>query len=125
MGVTGLATLIQLNKDKLLEKTVLQDTKLIIDGNNLACFIYEELAIENEGQNSCVLYGGNYHGFGQAVKKFFTVLGECNVEPIVIMDGGDSKTESKNALIDDRFSQKLTNLVKLMSNEYGSSESRR
>ncbi|XP_052770176.1 protein asteroid homolog 1-like [Mya arenaria] len=81
MGVRGLFSLIDENKDVLLADFKLHDTRLIIDGSNLHHFIYNFYHVPSE-------YGGDYDNYANKCKTFFSTLRACKVEPYVVMDGG-------------------------------------
>lgn len=82
MGVRGLATFIARNSNEYFKNYELHDTYLVIDGSCLACHLYKW----HSRCNDC--FGGDYDKYAYTVCKFFALLQECNIEPLVIFDGG-------------------------------------
>lgn len=82
MGVKGLSTFIARNANEYFKAYQLHDTYLLIDGLCLACHLYKW----HSKCNDC--FGGDYDKYAHTVYKFFHILQECNVIPIVIFDGG-------------------------------------
>jgi len=79
MGVTSLTSLIDKNPH-LLEDIKLRDTRVIIDGCNIVYRLYLLDKLDCR-------YGGEYLAFAESVRSFFKLFRNCNVEPIVVMDG--------------------------------------
>lgn len=93
MGIRGLTFYINNNSDYYYEKFSLQNTKLVIDGWCLSSEIYRY-------QSSCnCTFGGDYHQYAKSVETFFEELEKCNVEPIVILDGGWEKKKNKTIFL--------------------------
>ncbi|WAR18553.1 ASTE1-like protein [Mya arenaria] len=100
MGVRGLFTLIDDNKDVLLDDFKLHDTRLLIDGSNLYHYLYTFYHVPGE-------YGGNYDTYAEKCKSFFTALRACKVEPYVVMDGGYNPDNRKwNTVIQRKASRR-------------------
>ena len=107
MGIQGLKSLIEKNRDKLLTPAKLHDTKVIIDGNNLCPALYNMYNLDQR-------HGGNYDELAACTKEFFGVLKKCNIEPYVLLDGG-SNTGRKLDTIKRRASdgiQRCSNVAK-------------
>nr|CAI5832784.1 unnamed protein product [Callosobruchus analis] len=66
MGIPGLTTFIENRADLYMDNYKLHDTSLVIDGNSLACQIYEQ-----SGSNMC--FGGDYDKYGH-IKTVFLKL---------------------------------------------------
>lgn len=82
MGIRGLTTFIRENSYKCMESYQLHDTYLVIDGNNLASHLY----IWHANCYDC--FGGDYDKYAKLIEYFFDLLKQCNVTPLVILDGG-------------------------------------
>lgn len=82
MGVRGLTSYISQNSRLFYEPLQLHDCTLVIDGCSLACQLYIE------SMDYKYMYGGDYDSFAQKVEDFFSVLEQCNVIPVVVIDGG-------------------------------------
>ena len=89
------------SKNDLVVKYRLQDTVLIIDGDNLESGLYAKYLQKNDD----MAYGGDYTHLAVYIESFFTTLKMCNVTPVVIMDGsyGGDKVQTKK----DRFDQRM------------------
>ncbi|XP_031825717.2 protein asteroid-like [Nomia melanderi] len=97
MGIRGLTAI--LNKSPCLRPYNLQNTFLVIDGDNLSHNIYISCTDDSW------IYGGAYDAYAEIVSKFFDKLLECNVTPLVLMDG--SYEDSKLNTVISRLHQKL------------------
>ncbi|KAK4321017.1 hypothetical protein Pmani_008125, partial [Petrolisthes manimaculis] len=82
MGVKSLHTYIQTQLPECLECHTLHNTKVVVDGNNLAHTLYQQCP----GINACL--GGDYDKFAAYVTQYFKSLELCGIFAIVIMDGG-------------------------------------
>lgn len=82
MGIRGLTTFIREHSYKYLESYQLRDTYLLIDGNNLASHLY----LWHTNCYDC--FGGDYDKYARVIEHFFDLLRQCNVTPLVILDGG-------------------------------------
>ena len=88
MGVKGLKSLVDLNKEDILTHQELHDTKVIIDGNNLGYDLYSTFNLD-------LRHNGNYDKFKSCLKKYFDVLRKCNIEPYVVFTGCSNTEERK------------------------------
>ncbi|KAJ3597687.1 hypothetical protein NHX12_001204 [Muraenolepis orangiensis] len=86
MGVKGLYSLLEDNQ--IYEDIRFRDSKLLIDGSNLAYLLYFTSKLE---QN----HGGQYLAFQTYVQSFFTTLKECGIKPYVVVDGGSGTSNIK------------------------------
>ncbi|XP_078047587.1 single-strand DNA endonuclease ASTE1-like isoform X2 [Augochlora pura] len=107
MGVRGLMSFVNTYRKSCHKKYELQNTYLVIDGNNISYHI-----LDSVGHN-CI-FGGNYDVYEEAVSKFFDNLLECNVTPLVLLDG--AYDISKTDIILDRSKQRLENSMTLIKN---------
>lgn len=80
MGIGGLSSYINQHSYEFLQQFQLYDTRLAIDGQNIANEIY--------ASNCDSFFGGDYAVFSKLASDFFDELLECRVTPIVVMDGG-------------------------------------
>lgn len=115
MGIAGLASLVAANP-QLTEGFQLQNTKLIIDGDNFGSRLYNRFASSNGGHNCCSIFGGDYHGYGRAIKRFFEVLRKCNVDPIVVLDGAGLSVAGKDSTVGRRFEASTFKMIRTMKN---------
>lgn len=77
-----MTTFIAKYAERYLEPFELHDCDLVIDGDSLACNLYKDAS----GCNSA--FGGDYDRFYRTVVEFFQLLRDCNVRPLVLLDGG-------------------------------------
>lgn len=84
MGVRGLHTFIAKNERIFIERSLLRDTKLVIDGNALQRVVFEK----SERHKQYADYGGNYVEFAKSVRQFMDALKRCKIEPIIVLSGG-------------------------------------
>uniref|UniRef100_A0A1B6DTK4 Asteroid domain-containing protein n=3 Tax=Clastoptera arizonana TaxID=38151 RepID=A0A1B6DTK4_9HEMI len=82
MGVRGLKTFIDSNQEKFLQDYKLHNCYIVIDGDNIAVKI---LFSENHDSEN---FGGSYYEYAKNIRKFFETLRKCNVNPIIVFDGG-------------------------------------
>ena len=99
MGVKNLNSLLQ--RSQIYQDIPFKDSKLVVDGNNLAHHLY---FMANLDQN----HGGEYQAYQTRVKAFFTALADCGIRPYVVMDGGSGTSDIKLQTIMDRAKQKVT-----------------
>lgn len=104
MGVRGLTTYIERNKNEYLKRHYLRDTYLVIDGNSLCAQLYQHYSKCND------VFGGDYDKFAKCIETFFSLLQQCNVTPIVIFDGGYERKKIKTC------KSRLQNKLKLIQN---------
>lgn len=99
MGVHGLSSFFTLNPD-LSEWKNLHSTKLVIDGNNLIYMIYFISNLE------CI-YGGDYDGYATAIRNYFAAFKACNIEVILVFDGGHDVSNRKLKTAQRRLQERL------------------
>lgn len=92
MGIPGLTTFIANYSERYLENYELHDTYLVIDGNSIACQLYNWYA------NCNCAFGGDYDKYAQCVSEFFDELFKCNVTPLVLFDGGCEDKKLKTVI---------------------------
>lgn len=81
MGVQGLTTIVDKNEKILLKDKNISNTKLVIDGESLIYFLYEN-------RNINLKNGGNYDAYANIIEEFFSALRLHQIYPYVVMDGG-------------------------------------
>lgn len=101
MGIRGLTSFIRQHAHRFHQTYHLEDCYLVIDGCSLACQLY----IHASNCNSA--FGGDYDRYAQTVKDFFLLLTQCNVSPLVIIDGGYEARKLKT--VSQRMKSKLHN----------------
>ena len=99
MGVKNLNSLLQ--RSQIYQDIPFKDSKLVVDGNNLAYHLY---FMANLDQN----HGGEYQAYQTRVKAFFNALADCGIRPYVVMDGGSGTSDIKLQTLMDRAKQKVT-----------------
>lgn len=87
MGVRGLKSFIQRNDDLLIKEYRLYNTFVVID----ACNLIAELIRQSQRHERPDLFGGNMVQFGQYVNNFFDNLNKCNIRPILVFDGAQTR----------------------------------
>lgn len=98
MGVRGLTTYINYNRDAILEQFYLHNSQLVIDGHSLCAQLYSSL-------NCFSAFGGDYDKYAIHVKNFFKNLRKCNVSPYVLFDGSIEARKLRTAY--SRLSSKI------------------
>ncbi|XP_019697277.1 protein asteroid isoform X1 [Harpegnathos saltator] len=101
MGIPGLTTFISNYSERYLENYELHDTYLVIDGNSIACQLYNWYA------NCNCAFGGDYDKYAQCVSEFFDELLKCNVTPLVLFDGGSEDKKLKTIITRTREKTRL------------------
>ncbi|VEN64576.1 unnamed protein product [Callosobruchus maculatus] len=109
MGIPGLTTFIENRADLYMDNHKLHDTSLVIDGNSLACQIYQQ-----SGSNMC--FGGDYDKYGHIIMVFFEALFKCKITPYVVFDGGYESRKMKTII------NRLKNRIKAVENMSGVGE---
>ena len=109
MGVRGLTSYIE-SIGNLGEQIDLQDTKLIIDGDNLCNYLYRE----NGFDCRC---GGQYEAFYSKVVSFFDGLESQRVESFVVLDGAYDKSDKKLETKKKRAQDRIETSERLFKNE--------
>lgn len=113
MGIRGLSTYIHEHLHEVLVKHKLHHRKVVIDGNNLAHILYFECT----GINAA--FGGDYDKYSSFVEEFFKGLQECEVYPIVVMDGGQPLDNKKMNTVRERITNQIQTCLGIMpSNQY-------
>lgn len=88
MGVKGLKSFLENNIDLLSTSIELRNTQLVLDANNV---LLELFAKANQDKNSesykSNIYGANLVAYGEVVRRFFTHLRRCKIEPLLVVDG--------------------------------------
>ncbi|XP_057366157.1 protein asteroid homolog 1-like [Daphnia carinata] len=107
MGIKGLSSYIQARSEKCLEDFKLHNSKIVIDGSNLLHFLY--LACPK--QNAC--FGGDYNIFCDYVREIFRLLKKCNINAIVVFDGGMDVGDRKQKTRLLRAKQKIVASIKV------------
>lgn len=82
MGVRGLTTYVEGNRN-FLQHVKLRDSRLVIDG----CSLYYSLYYNGLDQP----HGGDYDAFALLLSQFLSALKACNIQPYVVLDGGNDK----------------------------------
>lgn len=100
MGVRGLQTFLK-NNPQLSEKVELNNSRLVIDANNLLCCLYTNMCLSRDSPNyRNDLYGGDMVAYAEIVKKFFQNLDRCGIVPILVFDGSViGKQSTKDQLV--------------------------
>ncbi|XP_015911581.2 single-strand DNA endonuclease ASTE1 [Parasteatoda tepidariorum] len=113
MGVRGLSRFIEeCNFGRCFE---LHDTSVIIDGCSLLHCLYAS-------SGAAYIYGGDYDVYAACIINYFSCLKECNIEPIVIFDGGYDKSDRMLQKLLERQKHKLKNIKKFLENKESSTE---
>lgn len=99
MGILGLTTFVNCNP-WLTEEFPLHSTRIVIDGNSLYHFIYEEKYLD-------FYHGGDYDQYAIEITEFFRLLHSCNIELYVVFDGGNDPKDMKFQTLQERMKQKL------------------
>ena len=89
MGVRGLFSFFENNHDKFFVQKDVNNTILIIDGNNLRYHLFNTCAKKN------CHFGGDYEKYYKHVCTFFRQLLSCGITPIVVMDGSYDDAKRK------------------------------
>ncbi|KAI5088258.1 protein asteroid-like 1 [Silurus meridionalis] len=97
MGVHGLQQYIDSNIDFLMT-CCFRQSKLIIDGSCLFHWLYFESNLDQ-------IHGGNYNDFEKTVTLYN--LGACNIEPYVVLDGGDDIKGNKFETMKRRCQERI------------------
>ncbi|XP_030215032.1 protein asteroid homolog 1-like [Gadus morhua] len=86
MGVKGLYSLLE--GKQIYEGIHFRDSKLVVDGINLAHILYNKADLD---QN----HGGEYLAFQAEVQAFFKALAICQIKAKVVIDGGSGPSDIK------------------------------
>ena len=82
MGIFALTKFVALSE--LYTDHRLRDTVLLIDGPNLWKRLHSRYVKQWRRDH---LFGGDYGYFAEYVHQFFDTLQDCDIRPVVIMDG--------------------------------------
>ena len=85
MGIRGLISFIQNNRDKVFSPPAAIRGELLIDGYSILHELYDNRQLD-------WLNGGRYSEQHKATLEFFEHLVRAGVKPIVVLDGGGSET---------------------------------
>ena len=107
MGIRGLSSYIQNRSSKCLKDHELQNCNVVIDGNNLVHFSF----LSCPRQNAC--FGGDYNQYYDHVKDIFRLMKSCQINPIVVFDGGLDVGNRKYRTRLYRAKQKLIASIKV------------
>ncbi|XP_026767306.3 protein asteroid homolog 1 [Pangasianodon hypophthalmus] len=99
MGVRGLHSYIESNSD-FLKTCRFRESKLIIDGSSLYYCLYYRSHVDQA-------HGGDYDGFEKIVTQFFRNLRICDIEPYVVLDGGDDDSDKKFDTLKTRCQERI------------------
>ncbi|KAG8572778.1 hypothetical protein GDO81_012161 [Engystomops pustulosus] len=99
MGIQGFMSFVCSESD-FFSQVKVNNTKLIIDGNNLYHTLYFDSGLD-------LVHGGDYDKFTDVLHKFFESLSLCNIQAYVVFDGGcdisDKKLETQKQRIRDKI----------------------
>ncbi|KAG7318055.1 hypothetical protein KOW79_019090 [Hemibagrus wyckioides] len=99
MGVQGLHSYIESNSD-FLKPRCFRESKLIMDGSSLYYSLYFRSHLDQA-------HGGDYEGFEKIVTLFFRNLRICDIEPYVVLDGGDDVSGKKFETLKTRCQERI------------------
>lgn len=105
MGVRGLTTYIQQNRQYLVNYELPHNSILMLDGDSVAANIF----LQCLDKKSC--FGGDYEIYAKGIVNFFTMLLDCKVTPYVLLDGAVEKRKFKTIL--NRMEERVKNSLKL------------
>ena len=111
MGISGLTTFMDDNL-QLLSEHQLQNTKIVVDGNNLYHLLYYDYNVD-------FLHGGDYDKFAAKIREFFHVLSTCNILPYVVFDGSYEVDDRKLKTILQRNQQRLNSAYSISKGGHG------
>lgn len=112
MGIQGFMSFVCSHSD-FFDKLKLNNSKLIIDGNNLYHRLYFDSGLD-------LVHGGDYDKFTDVLNKFFESLSVCNIQAYVVFDGGCDISDKKLETQKQRFRDKM-NMAKNLSEGRGGS----
>ena len=101
MGILGLTSFLNNSWfDEILTDYQLNNSFLLIDGYSLMHKIHSVFKLNST-------YGGNYDEFAAKIDEIFYYFTECNIKPIVLLDGGRDKQDRKLSTTLKRANQRL------------------
>lgn len=112
MGILKLTTFMKCNP-QLTDEFRLYATKVVIDGNSLYHFLYHK-------DNLDFLHGGDYDQYALKVREFFSLFHTCNIQPYVVLDGGNKPNDIKFETILKRMKHRLELVNRLAKNQRNS-----
>ncbi|KAK3515666.1 hypothetical protein QTP70_026425 [Hemibagrus guttatus] len=111
MGIKGLHSYIESNRD-FLKPRCFRGSKLIIDGSSLYYSLYFRSHLDQA-------HGGDYDGFEKIVTLFFRNLRICDIEPYVVLDGGDDVSGKKFQTLKTRCQERIRRASALSRGQSG------
>lgn len=81
MGVQGLTTFVEGNRN-FFQDVRFRDSRLVIDGCSLFFRLYFSHWLDQQ-------HGGEYEAFALLLTQFLSALEACNIQPYVVLDGGE------------------------------------
>lgn len=81
MGVHGLTTYVEGNRN-FFQELKFRDSRLVIDGCSLFFRLYLNHCLDRQ-------HGGDYDAFALLLSQFLSALAACNIQPYVVLDGGE------------------------------------
>lgn len=118
MGVRGLQSFLKKNRPQLSITCLLNNMYLVIDGMNLAWYLFSQLFTDpNSPHHKSYKYGSNYVAYAALVREFFEALAKCSIKPIILFDGStmgdDDDKASKEETIYERALEKFNYAFRL------------
>ncbi|XP_038067645.1 protein asteroid homolog 1-like [Patiria miniata] len=113
MGVKGLTSMIE-QHPSLFTRHCLHDARLVIDGNALKYFLYQDRPPCDNGH-----HGGRYQIFSAKCQRFFLNLAECNISPYLVFDGALEMDDKKLAETKSRSQERIRTAVAIPSGSGG------
>lgn len=81
MGVHGLTTYVEGNRN-FFQEVKFRDSRLVIDGCSLLFRLYLNHYLDKQ-------HGGDYDAFALLLSQFLSAMAACNIQPYVVLDGGE------------------------------------
>lgn len=103
MGIPGLTTYVNRHSIQYYDNYQLENTLVVVDGNSLKYFIFDQC------DDQTFHFGGDYDTLSKQFKDYFNVFIQCNVIPIVVLDG--AKEERKINTILKRMTNDLQKYI--------------
>ncbi|CAL8236428.1 unnamed protein product [Boreogadus saida] len=114
MGIKGLLLLLK-DHSRIYQDIHFRDSKLLVDGTNLAFSLYArsylDFSLYARSNLDSSLYarfnldqnrGGEYLAYQVQVQALFMTLGDCGIKPYVVMDGGTGASDIRLNIREDR-----------------------
>jgi hypothetical protein len=112
MGVNGLTSFLNAifsENQNILKDIQLNDCLVLVDGYSLLHNIHHSNCLKSA-------YGGNYDELAARIEEVFESFRQCQVEPIVLLDGGREINDRKFQTSLKRADQRLSNVCYLNEN---------